>query len=161
MHNSPKSTLRFVLNAGILQWGRLLLAGWWSLDVACVMSVLCLCRSCRGQATFGEIAVGGILSSSPGFGSPRWSRQPAAGAAGPSGRAGLLILAPWRFGQSRSSYLRAGSTALGVPQKSSPQQAQSMIQANHCPPPRPRIPTLLCMIQANHKTKRLGKTEHN
>jgi hypothetical protein len=48
----------------ILLWGRLLLAGWWSLDVAGVMPVLRLYRSCRGQATFGEAAVGGILSSS-------------------------------------------------------------------------------------------------
>jgi hypothetical protein len=30
----------------ILSWGRLLLAGWWSLDVACVMLILRLCRSC-------------------------------------------------------------------------------------------------------------------
>jgi hypothetical protein len=49
----------------ILSWGRLLLAGWWSLDVACVMPVPRLCRSCRGQATFSEAAVGGVLSSSP------------------------------------------------------------------------------------------------
>jgi hypothetical protein len=49
----------------ILSWGRLLPAGWWSLDVACIMPVPCLCRSCRGQATFGEAAVGGVLSSSP------------------------------------------------------------------------------------------------
>jgi hypothetical protein len=48
----------------ILSWGRLLLAGWWSLDVACVMPVPRLCRSCRDQATFGEMAVGEVLSSS-------------------------------------------------------------------------------------------------
>jgi hypothetical protein len=100
----------------ILSWGRLLLAGWWSLDVACVMPILCLCRSCWGQATFGETAVGGSLSSSPGSGSPRWSRRPAAGAAGPSGRAGLLNLAPWRFLGCQP----VDSTALGIPQKSSP-----------------------------------------
>jgi hypothetical protein len=56
----------------ILSWGRLLLAGWWSLVVAGVTPVLCLCRSCRDQATFGDTAVGGILSSSSGSGSPRW-----------------------------------------------------------------------------------------
>jgi hypothetical protein len=50
-----------------------------------------------GQATFGETAVGGILSSSPGSGSLRWSHQPAAGAAGPLDGAGLLVLALWRF----------------------------------------------------------------
>jgi hypothetical protein len=49
----------------ILSWGRLLLAGWWSLDVACVMPVPCLCRSCQGQASFGEAAIGEVLSSSP------------------------------------------------------------------------------------------------
>jgi hypothetical protein len=49
----------------ILSWGRLLLAGWWSPDMACVMPVPHLCRSCRGHATFGEAAVGGVLSSSP------------------------------------------------------------------------------------------------
>jgi hypothetical protein len=32
-----------------------------------------------------------------GFGSPRWSRQPATGAAGPLDRAGFPDLAPWRF----------------------------------------------------------------
>jgi hypothetical protein len=102
----------------ILSWGRLLLAGCWSLDVACVMPVLRLCRSYRGQATFGETAVGGILSSSPGSGSPRWSCQPADGAASPLGRAGLLDLAPWRFLGCQP----ADSTALGIPQKSSPRQ---------------------------------------
>jgi hypothetical protein len=100
----------------ILSWGRLLLAGWWSLDVACITSVLCLCRSCRGQATFGETAVGGILSSSPDSSSPQWSRQPAAGVAGPSGRASLLILAPLRFLGRQP----VDSAALGIPQKSSP-----------------------------------------
>jgi hypothetical protein len=48
----------------ILSWGRLLLASWWSLDVACIMPVPRLCQSCRGQATFGEAAIGGVLSSS-------------------------------------------------------------------------------------------------
>jgi hypothetical protein len=37
--------------------------GWWSLDVACVMPVPCLYRSCRDQAAFGEMAVGEVLSS--------------------------------------------------------------------------------------------------
>jgi hypothetical protein len=69
-----------------------------------------------GQATFGETAVGGILSSSLGSGSPRWSRQLAAGVAGPSGRAGLLNLAPWRFLGCQP----ADSTDLSIPQKSSP-----------------------------------------
>jgi hypothetical protein len=49
----------------IRSWERFLLAGWWSLDVACIMLVPRLCRSCRGQATFGEAAVEGVLSSSP------------------------------------------------------------------------------------------------
>jgi hypothetical protein len=62
--------------------------------VALVTPILGLYRSCRGQPTFGEIAVGGLLSSSPGSGSPRWNRQPAASIAGPSGGAGLLILEP-------------------------------------------------------------------
>jgi hypothetical protein len=60
----------------ILSWGRLLLASWWRSVVAGVTPVLCLCRPCRGQAAFGDTAVGGILSSSSGSGSPRWSRQP-------------------------------------------------------------------------------------
>jgi hypothetical protein len=77
----------------ILLWGGLLLADWLSPGVACVTPVLCLCRSCRGQATFGEMAVGRVLSFSPGSSSPRWSRQPAAGAAGPLARAGPLDLA--------------------------------------------------------------------
>jgi hypothetical protein len=62
--------------------------------VAFVTPVLGLCRSCRGQSTFGETTVGRPLSSSPGFGSPRWSRQPVAGAAGPLDRAGLFVLKP-------------------------------------------------------------------
>jgi hypothetical protein len=84
--------------------------------VACVTPALCLCRSYRGQATFGETAVGGILSLSPGSSSPRWSRQPAAGAAGPSGGARLLNLAPWRFLGRQP----VDSPVLGIPQKSSP-----------------------------------------
>jgi hypothetical protein len=80
--------------------------------VAGIMPVLRLYRSCRGHTTFGEIAVGGILSSSPGSGSPRWSRQPAAGAAGPLDGADPLDLAPWRFLGCQP----ADSTALGVPQ---------------------------------------------
>jgi hypothetical protein len=84
--------------------------------VACVTPVLCLYRSCRGQATFGETAIGGFFSSSPGSGSPRWSCQSAAGAAGPSGGAGLLVLEPWRFLGRQP----VDSTALGMPHKSSP-----------------------------------------
>jgi hypothetical protein len=60
--------------------------------VALVIPVLGHYRSCRGQPTLGETAIGGLLSSSPGSGYPWWNRQPAAGAAGPSGGAGLLIL---------------------------------------------------------------------
>jgi hypothetical protein len=95
----------------ILSWGRLSFAGLWSLDMAYVIPVLYLCRSCQGQATFGDTAVGGILSASPGSSSPRWSRQPAAGASGPLGRAGLLNLAPWRFLGRHP----ADCTALGMP----------------------------------------------
>jgi hypothetical protein len=103
---------------GSCHGGRLLLAGWWSLDVTCVMLVLRLCRSCRGQTTFGKTAVGGILSSLPSSGSPRWSRQSAAAAAGPSVGADLLNLAPCRFLEHQP----AESAALGMPQKSSPRQ---------------------------------------
>jgi hypothetical protein len=60
--------------------------------MALVTPVLGLCRSYQGQPTFGDIVVEGLLSSSPGSGSPRLNRQPAAGAAGPSGGAGLFIL---------------------------------------------------------------------
>jgi hypothetical protein len=52
--------------------------------VALVTPVLGLCRSCRGQPTFGKTAVGRLLSSLRGSGSPWWRCQPAAGAAGPS-----------------------------------------------------------------------------
>jgi hypothetical protein len=62
--------------------------------VALVTPVLGLYRSCRGLPTFGKTAIGGLLSSSPGSGSPRWNRQPAASAAGPSDGAGLLVLEP-------------------------------------------------------------------
>jgi hypothetical protein len=48
----------------ILSWGRLLAADWWSPGVASVTPVLCFCRSCWGQAAFGEAAIGGVLSSS-------------------------------------------------------------------------------------------------
>jgi hypothetical protein len=60
-------------------------------------------------------------------GSPRWSRQPAARAACPSGRAGLLILAPWRFRGRQPT----DSTALGMPQKSSPRQF-AFLKASCC-----------------------------
>jgi hypothetical protein len=49
----------------ILSWGRLLVTGWWSLGVAAVSPIPLLCRSCPGQASFGEAAIGGVLSSSP------------------------------------------------------------------------------------------------
>jgi hypothetical protein len=100
----------------ILSWGRLLPADWLSPGVAGVTLVPRLCRSCRGQATFAEAAVGGILSSLPGSGSPRWSRQPTAGVAGPLDGAGLRDLAPWRFLGRQP----ANSAALGLPWKSSP-----------------------------------------
>jgi hypothetical protein len=48
----------------ILPWGRLLLAGWWSPGVAGITPVPRICRPCRDQATFGEAAFGGVLSSS-------------------------------------------------------------------------------------------------
>jgi hypothetical protein len=64
-----------------------------------------------GQPTFGETAVGRLLSSSPSSGSPRWNRQPVAGAAGPSGGAGLLILEPRRLLGCQPAY----SSAHGMP----------------------------------------------
>jgi hypothetical protein len=100
----------------ILSWGGLLLPDWSSPSVACVTPVLRLCSSYRGQATFGEATVGRVLSSSPGSSSPRWSRQPAAGAAGPMARTGPLYLAPWRLLGCQP----ADSAALGIPPKSSP-----------------------------------------
>jgi hypothetical protein len=100
----------------ILSWGELLLSNWSSPGMACVTPVLRLCRTCRGQATFDEATVGKALSSLPGSNSPRWSRQPAAGAAGPLARAGLLYLAPWRFLGCQPT----DSAALGIPLKSSP-----------------------------------------
>jgi hypothetical protein len=100
----------------ILSWGRLLVAGWWSLGVACIMLVLRLCRSCRGQTTFGEAAAGGILSYLPGSSSPRWSHQPAAGAASPPHRTGSLNLASWRLLGRQP----VDSVLLGISQKSSP-----------------------------------------
>jgi hypothetical protein len=100
----------------ILSWERLLLAGWWSPGVAGVTPVPRVCRSCRGQATFGEAAVGGGLVVFAGSGSPRWSRQPAAGAADPLDGAGLPDLASWRFLGRQP----ADSTTLGIPWKLSP-----------------------------------------
>jgi hypothetical protein len=104
----------------ILSWGRLLLAGWWSPIVAGVTPILCLCRSCRGQATFGDTAIRGILSSLLGSGSPWWSRQPDAGATGPLAGASLPYLTPWRLLGSQL----ADSAALGIPPKSSPRQSE-------------------------------------
>jgi hypothetical protein len=111
----------------ILSWGRLLLAGWWRPVVAGVTPVLCPWRSCRGQTTFGNTAVGGILSSSPGSGSPRWSRQPAAGAAGLLAGAGLSYLTPWRLLGHQPAY----SAALGIPLKSSPRQCTSIAHTQY------------------------------
>jgi hypothetical protein len=88
-----------------------LIADWLGPVVALVTPVLCLCRSCRGQPTFGKIAIGVLLSSSPGSGSPWWNRQPATGAAGPPGGAGLLILEPRRFLGRQP----ADSSARGMP----------------------------------------------
>jgi hypothetical protein len=102
----------------ILSWGRLLLTGWWSPVVAGVTPVLCLCRSCWGQAAFGDTAVGGILSSSSSSSSPQWSRQPAASAAGPLARAGLSYLTPWKLLGCQPT----DCAALGIPLKSSPRQ---------------------------------------
>jgi hypothetical protein len=79
--------------------------------VALVTPVLGLCRSCRGQPTFGEAAVGRLFSSSPGSGSPQWSRLPAAGAAGPSDGAGLLVLRSWRLLGRQPAF----SSARGMP----------------------------------------------
>jgi hypothetical protein len=58
------------------------------------------------------------LSSSPGSSSPRWSRQPAAGAAGPSVGADLLVLEPWVLLGRQPAYC----LARGAPPKSSPRQ---------------------------------------
>jgi hypothetical protein len=95
-----------------------LAADWLDLVVALVTPILCPCRSCRGQPTFSKTAVGGFLSSAPGSGLPRWNRQPAAGTAGPPGRAGLLIPEPWRLLGCQPT----SSPALGMPHKSSPRQ---------------------------------------
>jgi hypothetical protein len=91
--------------------------------VALVTSVLGLCRSCRGQPTFGETAVGGLLSSSPGSGLPRWKCQPATGTAGPPGGAGLLVFEPWRLLGRQP----ADSSARGMPHKSSPRQVGTLL----------------------------------
>jgi hypothetical protein len=107
----------------ILSWGGLLLADWSSPGMACVTLVLRLCRSFRGHATFGEATIGKVLSSLPGSSSPRWSRQPAAGAAGPLARAGLLYLAPWRFLGRQP----ADISTLGIPLKSSPRQSSKFL----------------------------------
>jgi hypothetical protein len=58
----------------------------------------------------------GVLSPSPGSSPPRWSRQPAAGAACPSGGAGLLALKTWGLLGRQPAYC----PARGVPPKSSP-----------------------------------------
>jgi hypothetical protein len=105
-----------------------LIADWLSPVVAFVTPVLCLCRSCRGQPTFGETAVGGLLSLSPGSGSPRWNRQPAAGAAGPLDGVGLLVLEPWRFLGRQPAYC----SALGTPHKSSPRQKPQRREGRIC-----------------------------
>jgi hypothetical protein len=99
----------------ILSWGRLLLAGWWRPVVAGITPILCPWQSCRGQTAFGDTAIGGILSSSPGSGSPWWSHQPVAGVAGPLAGAGLSYLMSWRLLVCQPAY----STALSIPLKSS------------------------------------------
>jgi hypothetical protein len=91
-----------------------LVADWLDLVVALVTPVLRPCRSCRGKPTFGKTAVGGLLSSSPGSGLPRWNRQPAAGIAGPPSRAGLHTFKPWRLMGCQP----ASSSARGMPHKS-------------------------------------------
>jgi hypothetical protein len=77
-----------------------------------------LCRSCRGQSCFWPDSRWEALSSSPGSSFPWWSRQPAAGATGPSGGAGLLVLMPWRLLGCQPAYC----PACGAPPKSSPRQ---------------------------------------
>jgi hypothetical protein len=42
-----------------------LIADWLGPVVAFVTPILRLCRSCRGQPTFGKTTIGGLLSSSP------------------------------------------------------------------------------------------------
>jgi hypothetical protein len=79
--------------------------------VAGVMLVSRLCRSCRGRAAFGKAAVGGVFVIFTRLGFLRWSRQPAAGAAGPSVEADLSSLTSWRF---LGRQLADGS-ALGLP----------------------------------------------
>jgi hypothetical protein len=86
--------------------------------VALVTPVLGYYRSCRGQPAFGKTAVGWFLSSLSGPGLPRWKRQPAVGAAGPSGEAGPLVFKPWRLLGCQPS----DSSARGMPHKSSPRQ---------------------------------------
>jgi hypothetical protein len=49
----------------ILSWRRVLPVDWWRPSVAGITLVSCLCRSCRGHATFGKASVGGVSSSSP------------------------------------------------------------------------------------------------
>jgi hypothetical protein len=104
-----------------------LIAGWLSLVVACVTPVLCLRRPCQGQANFGETAVGGFLSSSPSSGSPRWSRQPATGAAGPSGGAGLLVLSRGDSWDASRQIARPLACPISHPHDTSPQNWRSLM----------------------------------
>jgi hypothetical protein len=60
-------------------------------------------------------------------GSPRWSLQPAASAAGPLDGAGLPDLAPWRF----LGRQLADSDALGIPRKSSPRHWPLKLAKSH------------------------------
>jgi hypothetical protein len=84
--------------------------------MALVTPILGLCRSCRGQPTFGETAVGGLSSSSLGSGSPWWNCQPAASVAVPLDGAGLLVLKLRGLPGHQPAYC----SARGTPYKSSP-----------------------------------------
>jgi hypothetical protein len=102
----------------ILSWGRLrdrwLVESGHGVRYSCPLPLSVL----SGSGHFRRNSRWRILVFIIGFGSPRWSRQPAAGAAGPSGGAGLLILEPWRLLERQP----ADSSALGMPHKSSPRQ---------------------------------------
>jgi hypothetical protein len=115
--------------------------------VALVTPVLGLCRSCRGRPTFGEIAVGRSLSSSPGSGHPLWNRQPAASATGSPGGAGLPVFESWRLlGRQPAHCL-----ARGAPPKSSPRQSSS---AADPPPPPPAGVTTRARAGLHRPSKR-------
>jgi hypothetical protein len=58
---------------------------------------------------------------------PRWSRQPATGAAGPLAGASLSCLTPWRLLGCQPEY----SAALGIPLKSSPRHLPPKLAKSH------------------------------